>query len=141
LKPTKGVSIEKFTNNNQNLVCWDLGGQKQYREESLKNFEKYIKDTTKIIYIIDVQDIDRYDLSLDYLKNIIKFLITHSNKVELSIFLHKYDPNLGKLEKFKNINEIVDSKLVSKIKEIIPAECSYDIYKTTIYTVFEKTLY
>ena len=138
LRPTKGVAIEKFEG--QNIVCWDLGGQKKYREEYLKDLGKYVKETDKIIFVIDVQDIKRFEVALEYLNKVVNNL-QKTDSIDFSIFLHKYDPNLNKLSKFKDIDNIIESKLVSEIKKIIPSNFNYDIFKTTIYTVFEKTSY
>ncbi len=138
LRPTKGVAIEKFES--QNIVCWDLGGQKKYREEYLKDLGKYAKETDKIIFVIDVQDIKRFEVALEYLNRVVNNL-QKTDSIDFSIFLHKYDPNLNKLSKFKDIDNIIESKLVSEIKKIIPSNFNYDIFKTTIYTVFEKTSY
>jgi small GTP-binding protein len=140
LKPTKGLSIEEFNNNEQKLVCWDLGGQAQYRKGYLKDFERYAKETNKIIFVIDIQDTARYSLALEYLKDLIDILSESNLFIELSIFLHKYDPNLRKQEKFKELEQRIDNELIEKIKNIISNQFSYDIFKTTIYTVFEKIL-
>ncbi|TFG26104.1 MAG: hypothetical protein EU532_10750 [Promethearchaeota archaeon] len=140
LKPTKGLSIEEFKTNEQRLVCWDLGGQAQYREGYLKDFERYAKETTKIIFVIDIQDVKRYDLALQYLTNLIDILKKSEHYIELSIFLHKYDPNLRKLNGFQELNQIINKDLITKINTIIPSQFTYDIFKTTIYTVFEKIL-
>ncbi len=138
LRPTKGVAIEKFED--QNIVCWDLGGQKKYREEYIKNLEKYVNNTDKIIFVIDVQDIKRYKLALEYLNKVVNNL-QKTDSIDFSIFLHKYDPNLNKLAKFKDIDNLIESNVVSEIKNTIPSNFNYDIFKTTIYTVFEKTSY
>ena len=139
LRPTKGVAIEKFEG--QNIVCWDFGGQKKYREEYLKDLGKYVKETDKIIFVIDVQDIKRFKVALEYLNRVVENLISSNTKIDFSIFLHKYDPNLNKLDKFIEIDNIIESKLVSEIRKTIPSNFNYDIFKTTIYTVFEKISY
>ena len=139
LRPTKGVAIEKFEG--QNIVCWDLGGQKKYREEHIKDLGKYIKETDKIIFVIDVQDIKRYELALEYLNRIVENLISSNSNLDFSIFLHKYDPNLNKLAKFKDIDNLIESQLVSEVRKTISSKFNYDIFKTTIYTIFEKTSY
>lgn len=141
LRPTKGLSVEEFDDDEQKLVCWDLGGQAQYRKGYLKDFRKYTKQTTKIIFVIDVQDTNRYGLALEYLEELIDVLKKDEQLIEISIFLHKYDPNLMKQEKFKNIYQIVNSDLVDRIKTIIPNKFNYNLFKTTIYTVFEKSLF
>ncbi len=140
LNPTKGINIEKFETHDLIISCWDFGGQEKFREKYLRNFDEYTEQVEKIIFVIDVQDIKRYDLALDYLNKIIKKLKNLNEKIDLSIFLHKYDPNLTRQEKFKSIDEKVKVELVSKIKQIIPSEFNYDVYRTSIYTVFEKNL-
>ena len=141
LKPTKGLVVEEFDDCEQKLVCWDLGGQAQYRKGYLKDFGKYTKEASKIIYVIDIQDKKRYGLALNYLQELMNFLKNDDQFIEISIFLHKFDPNLIKQEKFKDIYQIVNTELVDKIKAIIPEKFNYSFYKTTIYTVFEKTLF
>ncbi len=141
LKPTKGLVVEEFDSDEQKLVCWDLGGQAQYRKGYLKDFSKYAKQTTKILYVIDVQDKKRYGVALEYLQDLINFLQKDEQFIEISVFLHKYDPNLIKKEEFKDIYQIVNSELVDKIKTIIPDNFNYSFFKTTIYTIFEKSLF
>lgn len=138
-KPTKGVNIEEFKTETSVTSVWDFGGQEQYREEYLKNFKKYIEKVEKIIFVIDVQDLDRYQIAIHYLKLIINKLKTDEKTIDFSIFLHKYDPNLLMQDKFKDIDAKVNSELVRKIYDLIPSNFNIDIFKTTIYTVFEKT--
>jgi len=140
LKPTKGLKIESLDTNQYDLNIWDFGGQEQYREDYLVNFYKYTELLNKIIYVIDVQDIERYDLALEYLQNIITLLARDRIIVDITVFLHKYDPNLTKNPKFENISNIVNEKLVNRISEMIPLEYNFEIFQTTIYTVFEQNL-
>jgi len=142
LKPTKGLSIEEFKSDEQKLmVCWDLGGQAQYRKKYLKDFSRYAKETKKMIFVIDVQDTNRYGLALEYLEELIDFLKNSEHFIEISIFFHKYDPNLIKQENFKKLYQRINTELVDKIKTIIPDKFNYNLFKTTIYTVFEKSLF
>jgi small GTP-binding protein len=141
LRPTKGLSVEEFENDQQGLVCWDLGGQAQYRKNYLKDFGRYAKETEKIIFVIDVQDTNRYGLSLEYLEELIDVLKNDEYFIEISLFLHKFDPNLVKKEDFKELYEKIKTELVDRIQAIIPNNFNYDIFKTTIYTVFEKSLF
>ncbi len=142
LKPTKKISIEDFVSEfeDQGYSVWDFGGQEQYRGDYLQNFDKYIKGAQKVIFVIDVQDIERYDLALNYLYDIIRILNEMGVKIEFSIFFHKYDPNLKKMEKFKNIDQLIEKNLVEKIKEKMIPDFNYSVYKTSIYTVFDKSL-
>lgn len=141
LRPTKGLSVEEFKNDQQGMVCWDLGGQAQYRKKYLKDFSRYLKETEKIIFVIDVQDTNRYDLALEYLEGLIEVLKNSECFIEISLFLHKFDPNLINKEDFKNLFHKINTELVNKIKTIIPDTFNYNLFKTTIYTVFEKSLF
>ena len=142
---TIGVAFKrKRINLEDNLVVdaniWDFGGQAKFREEYLTNFKKYLEGTNKVIFVIDVQDVKRYELALEYFENIINLLKESGTPIELSIFLHKYDPNLSEKEEFKEIDEIVESKLINQLIGIIPPEFDYKLFKTSIYTVFDKYL-
>ena len=139
LKPTKGVKIQKYETQEDLLISvWDFGGQAQYREEYLANFKKYIDKVEKIIFVFDVQDVKRYKDALKYLEDIINLLKHEDKKIELSIFLHKYDPNIS--ERIERIEETIKTELIDKLKSLIPKDFKYEIYRTTIYTVFEKIL-
>lgn len=141
LKPTKSINIERFNlENNIEMAIWDFGGQEHYREEYLKDFSKYADGVDKAIYVIDVQDIERYDLALKYLEEIINCLQEENIILEISIFLHKYDPNISKKEKFRNIDQLVKEKIIKQIKEIFPPEYKFKVFKSSIYTVFDKEL-
>ncbi|MFX1442755.1 MAG: ADP-ribosylation factor-like protein [Promethearchaeota archaeon] len=141
LRPTKGLSVEEFNGDTQGMVCWDLGGQVQYRNKYMKDFSRYAKETEKIIFVIDIQDTNRYNIALEYLEELIHVLKDSKNFIEISLFLHKFDPNLIKRDDFKELYQKINTELVNKIREIIPNNFNYDIFKTTIYTVFEKSLF
>ena len=140
IKPTIGCDIKTVETEESLMSIWDFGGQEKFREEYLINFKNYLEGATKIIFVIDVQDIQRYEIALEYLENIIKLLKEEGSLLELSIFLHKYDPNLSIKEEFEKIDEIVESKLINGLKDIIPPEFDYKLFKTSIYTVFDKYL-
>jgi len=141
LKPTIGVEVKTFDSTGSAMMSvWDFGGQEKFREEYLQNFKDYLEGTNKIIFVIDVQDVKRYNLALEYFENIFNLLKDISNHPELSIFLHKYDPNLNLKKEFKDIDEIVESKLIINLQGIIPREYGFKLFKTSIYTIFDKCL-
>jgi hypothetical protein len=122
------------------MIIWEFGGQNQYRQEYLKNFERYFDKVDNIIYVIDIQDIDRHELSLQYFKEIIDLLKQYNMKVGISVYFHKYDPHLAKQEKFKNVDKLTTPDLIKIIRQIIPSDYKYKFYKTSIYTVFDTML-
>ncbi|HUY01420.1 MAG TPA: ADP-ribosylation factor-like protein [Candidatus Deferrimicrobium sp.] len=138
LKPTQGLNIVKIEDKDKTYSIWELGGQNRYRESYTKDLKKYIDETDKIIFVIDVQDVQRYKVALSYLEEIMNHLKGIEEKPELSIFLHKFDPELEEIESFKS--EMLSSRLINRITSIIPSEWEYHIFKSSIYTIFEKTL-
>ncbi len=136
LNPTRGFKINKFQALGSEYSIWDFGGQEQFREGYLNDFQNHIKKTNKFIYVLDVQDQERFDISLDYLDKIVILLRKHNVNVDFSVFLHKYDPDLELIN--KDFSEKAVSELIRNIKEVIPNDFTYQIYKTSIFTVFQK---
>lgn len=136
LNPTRGFKINKFQALGSEYSIWDFGGQEQFREGYLNDFQNHIKKTNKFIYVLDVQDQERFDISLDYLDKIVILLRKHNVNVDFSVFLHKYDPDLELTN--KDFSEKAVSELIRNIKEVIPNDFTYQIYKTSIFTVFQK---
>lgn len=137
LKPTKQYLINNFTKFDIEFSIWDFGGQEQLRKDYLNNFNSYIKGTDKLIYVIDIQDTQRYDQTLTYLISIIDLLGRESLDIDFSIFLHKYDPDLHITN--KKLTEKVVNTFIEKLKEKIPSTFNYNLFKTTIYTLFQKS--
>jgi len=135
LNPTRGLKTNKFQALGSEYNIWDFGGQEQFREGYLNDFQNHIIETNKFIYVLDVQDKERYDISLDFLDKIVILLRKHKVNIDFSIFLHKYDPDL---EFTKEFSDKVVPDLIRNIKELIPNDFTYQIYKTSIYTVFQK---
>ena len=137
LKPTQGIEIINLTSDGQKFAIWDLGGQEKYRIEYLENLERYTRGVDKLIFVIDIQDQDRYDLALEYLKKVIEYLESKDRTPKISVFLHKMDPQI---EKENKIPIETLTELNKKILAIVSDNFKPDIFKTTIYTIFQKTI-
>ena len=137
IKPTRGFEINKFNTMGSDFNIWDFGGQEKFREDYVKDFKNHIKGTSKLIYVLDIQDRDRYDLSLQYLAKIIMLLKKTNVNLDFSLFLHKFDPDMEIIK--EEINEEVIQMLIKQIENIIPQSFPHQIYKTSIYTVFQKS--
>ena len=132
--PTKGVVRMKFGNNKLNLFIWDLGGQQEYRERYLSNPEQYFLELDLLIYVIDIQDPERFDESLEYLEKIINSLVILEENPYILIFIHKYDPDLKNNPKIllniellkDNINDLFKNK---------QNDLHVEIYLTSIYSL------
>lgn len=133
LYPTKGVNVIDFKATTSYNI-WDFGGQESYRKDYLEDFERYIQGTNKLIFVIDVQDVKRYDIALDYLEKIINLLPEDRKNIDFSIFLHKFDPDF-----VPDFDPVLINKLIKDIKSLIPHDLSCSIFKSSIYTVFEKS--
>ena len=138
IKPTRGFEINKFHTLGSEFNIWDFGGQEKFREDYFKNFKSHIKGAAKLIYVLDIQDRERYDISLEYLAKVITLLKKIEVNLDFSLFLHKFDPDMEIIK--KEIKEEVIQTLIKKIEDLIPPNFPYQIYKTSIYTVFQKSL-
>lgn len=138
LSPTLGADIVKYSVDNSEFSIWDLGGQAQYRKDYLKNFTDFFEGANKLIYVIDIQDIERYELALDYLKLICQNLKKHQMKLDFNVFLHKLDPNIKEIVKGFSRDLVED--IIKRIQKILPDNLYTEIYETTIFTTFEKKL-
>jgi len=134
IKPTRGFEINMFNTLGSDFNIWDFGGQEQFREDHFKNFKTHIKGTSKLIYVLDIKDRERYDLSLEYLAKIIALLKENKLNPDFSLFLHKFDPDM------EIIKEEIIQPLIKQIENIIPQSFQHKIYKTSIYTVFQKSI-
>ena len=137
MNPTRNFEISNFSLMDTAFGIWDFGGQEQYRTDHLLTFKENLKETDKFIFVIDIQDVARYDLALDYLRKVSQLIIEHDIKVEFSIFLHKYDPDLGITN--PEITEDIIKGIIKKIDTIMKEKLEYDLFKTTIYATFQKS--
>lgn len=135
--PTKGVVRMKFGTKNLTLFLWDLGGQEEYRERYLRNPEQYFIKLDLLIYVVDVQDPDRFDDSLDYLSQILDSIILLEENPFILIFIHKFDPDLKNDPKILLNVELLKENLreLLKNKEF---EFQVEIYLTSIYSLISR---
>ncbi|MBD3339194.1 MAG: hypothetical protein GF353_08790 [Candidatus Lokiarchaeota archaeon] len=137
LKPTKRIERSEFEGEFEDkktkFYIWDFGGQEIYRKEYLNRFKDYLIGTDKIIYVIDIQDSKRYDTALKYLDQILSVLKEEDLNADLSIFFHKFDANF-------TIEESILNSLLDKIETKIPKHIEFNIFKSSIFTVFQKGL-
>jgi hypothetical protein len=113
-----------------------LGGQQVYRDEFVSNPEKYFIQTDLLIYVIDVQDSERFDDSFDYFEEILKTLKTLEEEPYILIFFHKVDPDIkGDSQILLNIEYLKD-----KVKDLMEDKykIDYEIYITSIYSLISN---
>jgi hypothetical protein len=108
IRPTvnKETHAHKDTLINHNFNLVDLGGQVQYTELHLKD-PSLFEDVQTLIYVIDVQDTKKIDFTKNYLLDILGKLKENNERPYLSIFLHKYDPEIQSNLNY-NLKEWID---------------------------------
>jgi len=94
LKPTIRVEYHKMNFLRNNTIFWDMGGQETYREIYVNYQDIYFDATDLLVYVIDIQDPDRFNNSLEYLNAILTFFSESEMNVPVIITFHKYDPEL-----------------------------------------------
>ena len=130
LKPTIRVEYHKMNFLKNNSIFWDMGGQDQYRDIYINYQDVYFDATDLLIYVIDIQDPERFENSLEYLDAILTFFTESKMDVPLIITFHKYDPDLrGNEEILKDIDELRTRILdnYSNFKILFQQTSIYDI--------------
>jgi small GTP-binding protein len=134
LQPTKGLQTEQFTTQDAIYNVWDFGGQSKYRESYLEKPE-YFAETDKVIFVIDIQDENRYELALKYLEEILAILKKDEAKCEYTIFLHKFDPELLESIEYQERSQNLRKRLRQLFKDY---QLPLKVFHTSIYTIFQR---
>ncbi len=130
LPPTMGVERVKINKLDSDLIFWDMGGQIQFRNEYLQNAEKYFTNIDLLIFVIDIQEPEKYSSAIKYLEDILKTIIDFKENPEFLILLHKVDPDI------KENKEIQDSiqKLATQIVGLFEkTDLKYEMSTYSIY--------
>lgn len=128
LTPTTGLLREEIDLSGLTVRLWELGGQERYRSQYLKEPEMYFLDSHTFVFVLDIQNQNRFDESLAYMKSLIELLKFLELPLPIQIFLHKADPNIN-LTSYKNQ---LDESIRSIIRETgwnVPK----DIFLTSIF--------
>jgi len=94
IKPTIGQKRTEWDILGFKVINWDLGGQEQYRAEYLANADQVLRDTNLLIFVVDVQDAERFKNASVYFNNILSALDTLKIKAPVILCLHKIDPDV-----------------------------------------------
>lgn len=137
INPTRGIKRERISVFGSEFHVWDFGGQEQFRKDYITNFNENIIGTNKIIFIIDIQDENRYSLAQSFLLEIVHKLQELKYNIDFSIFFHKYDPDIEIVN--KKFDPIKANAFIKEIKHNMPKNFKYELAKTSIYTIFQKT--
>ncbi len=135
LKPTRGVNTQEIKIRSLNLHLWEFGGQVDHRKEYLNEPEKYFFGIDLVIFVIDIQDTERYDESIEYFDQIVENIINLEEFPHVLVFIHKFDPDI------RDNNEVLLN--VELIKDLIKSifhekSLNYDIYLTSVYSMISN---
>ena len=130
LTPTIRVEYHTTYFLNQKVIFWDCGGQTQYRELYKKKQDIYFDGTDLMLFIIDIQDKERYKTSLEYLDMILQHFNRNKMDVPLIISFHKFDPEIRTngvyIEEIESIRENILKKY-SNFKVLFQQTSIYDL--------------
>ena len=136
LSPTKGVERQEIVTSDLVLLLWDFGGQQEYRDKYLQEPSKYFLKVDLIIYVIDLQDPEKYNESVSYFEKIIDNIEKLEENPYILIFIHKFDPDIkDDPEVLLNIEVVKD--LIKKVF-LEKKKLDYDIYLSSIYSLLTK---
>lgn len=130
LTPTIRVEYHTTYFLNQKVIFWDCGGQTQYRELYEKKQDIYFDGTDLMLFIIDIQDKERYETSLEYLDMILQHFNRNKMDVPLIISFHKFDPEIRNngvyIEEIESLREDIIKKY-SNFKVLFQQTSIYDL--------------
>lgn len=133
LKPTLGVERETFTFLDYTIHAHDLGGQKKYLIKYLKQPDKFFEETDVCIYVIDIQDLGRFDETLSYFKDLLDKYAEMELQPLLYIFLHKAEKVL--LENDSEGEKTIEM-LSDQLTEINNERYYMEFKVTTVYDIW-----
>ncbi|MBN2151198.1 MAG: 50S ribosome-binding GTPase [Candidatus Lokiarchaeota archaeon] len=136
MNPTKGVARREAEILGQSFVLHDLGGQEQYRQVYLSQASKYFLETGAVVFVVDLQDKERYGDALGYFEAILGILKGLRIAPRLYVFFHKFD-HAYKTEYNDPARPAREAYNQLRDKFISAARAGslsvYDFYKTSIF--------
>ncbi|MBD3194190.1 MAG: hypothetical protein GF317_03990 [Candidatus Lokiarchaeota archaeon] len=137
LEPTKGVNRQTLHRPNYDLIIWDFGGQEKYRDKYLQDPERYFLQIDLLIYVIDVQDSERFDETFEYFEKIIDIIKVLEENPYILILIHKFDPDIADDPKILLNVELVKDK-INEIFRKKQYNYEYETYATSIYSTLSR---
>lgn len=133
--PTSLVNQVNISTQQTNIMAWDFGGQTQYRETYLQNPEEYFLGLDLVLFVIDTQDVERYDEALGYFTQLVEIITFLGEVPHLLVLLHKADPEFREDPEF----QINLEYLHGKVHEVLGAtNYGLDIVTSSIYSTYHS---
>ncbi len=145
LLPTRGVQREKLDFFGYGILSWDLGGQIVYRERFyFTKPELYFSDADLILYVIDIQDPERFAESANYFKLVLKALSDINEAPPIQIVLNKSDQDIRRTLQWQKNVDAIKSRFDQVLKEFEKYSADYSdtsiFQKETIMQMFSSAL-
>ncbi len=131
LSPTRGADVSSIEALGATIFLWDLGGQKKYHEKYLNKAQIYLFEADLLFYFIDISDKDRFEESIEYLKNMKNALAKLEQNTPIIYILSKGDSDIIESKEIKSNIKTVSSEL-TKLSPDEPPE----IYITSLFQIF-----
>jgi GTPase SAR1 family protein len=137
LTPTKGVDRKniEMEGSDIDLFVWDMGGQKEYRDRYLKHPEQYFLEIDLLIYVIDIQDAERFAESFEYFEEILKILKMLDEDPFIMVYIHKHDPDLRRNPEIVLSVELLKDNLNQLLTQY---GFDFEAYLTSIYSLISN---
>lgn len=89
VKPTYLVERETFRYLDYNIIQHDMGGQRKYIINYLSRPGKFFNKTDFMVFVIDIQDVERFDEALQYLSDVLERFDQLEVKPGICVLFHK----------------------------------------------------
>ncbi len=130
IKPTFGLHRSTIDVLGLSIFQLDFGGQKTYRKDYLTVESTNLIETDLLLFVIDIQDQDRYEEAFQYYSEIIKFCNENNIDLKVGFFLHKADPDY--------INTAVGEKTLRRLMNIILEKIEQSNVSFFITTIYDR---
>lgn len=120
LLPTRGLQRQNTNILGYDLMAFDFGGQSQYQDQYFEKADMYFPGTDMMIYIIDIQDTDRFQESIDYFKKIIETFEKFNLFIPILVVFSKLDPDIAN-------DEEINQQRIGLIDKIESMTSKFDV--------------
>ena len=133
-EPTIDVSHSNLSLENTETLIWDFAGQTEFRTQYIENPEDYFLKIDVVIFVIDIQNQERYEEALNYIGEILKTIQFLGEKPFVLFMLHKFDPELHQNSDLQIGLNYIKEELAKTIK---PYSFHYEMIPSSIYSTFK----
>ena len=133
LHSSRSKTIQIFETNTINFFIWKLAGTQYDIRQWTKNQIKYLFGTLELIYVIDIIEESQFNISIQYLSNLVKtFEIIKSKEMlpeifKITILFHK-----ANLDKINTSNLRKNIEILNQKVKILSIPFRFEIIETTL---------